>query len=240
MSESQAKEVSVNFSESGEIISTIPVGYGRDREIESGYISRIGQDELRVSPRRPGEVSGTAEGPRVPLGKLETRRRLSFMDDQIQDRRISQENDLIDRIEARAASRRSISNGNSNLEQRVIRDKPTILPMTFDGLSSWHDFKVQFEMLAELNQWNETQKATYLAVQLRGSAQQVLGNLPPSHRLDYGRLLQALRQRFAPSNQTPCKSYTTNKKGPKNGQFLGESNFWLAIKLFNLFANLLP
>ena len=40
----------------------------------------------------------------------------------------------------------------------------------FDGQSDWEAYKTQFEMLATVNNWSEVEKATYLAVSLKGSA----------------------------------------------------------------------
>ncbi|XP_062579100.1 uncharacterized protein LOC134241021 [Saccostrea cucullata] len=52
-----------------------------------------------------------------------------------------------------------------------------------------------------LNKWTELEKGLYLAVSLRGQAQGVLGNLPNTHKHDYVLLVNALEERFAPSNQ---------------------------------------
>ncbi len=48
---------------------------------------------------------------------------------------------------------------------------------TYDGTSSWHDFKAHFGVCAELNGWSYHEKGLYLAVSLRGQAQGVFGNL---------------------------------------------------------------
>ena len=46
-------------------------------------------------------------------------------------------------------------------------------PATFDGFSSWLDYKTHFDMCAELNRWNAKWKGLYLVVSLRGQAQDV-------------------------------------------------------------------
>ena len=81
-------------------------------------------------------------------------------------------------------------------------DKPRVRPATFDGTGSWNDYRVQFELLAELNGWAETSKAIYLAASLRGPAQSVLGDLDEDRRRSYSALTAALGQRFGPENQT--------------------------------------
>lgn len=55
---------------------------------------------------------------------------------------------------------------------RIIRPSP------YDGRTPWDAYKTQFEMLAELNGWTDQEKATFLAVNLKGPALAVLGNLP--------------------------------------------------------------
>lgn len=69
-------------------------------------------------------------------------------------------------------------------------------------MSSWEDYLVQFELLAELNGWSAREKAIYLAANLRGAAQAVLGDLDITKRRDFTALITALGQRFSPANRT--------------------------------------
>ena len=77
-----------------------------------------------------------------------------------------------------------------------------IKPATFDGKSSWIDFRSHFDICAELNGWSEQEKGLHLAVSLRGSAQSILGNLHGDSEKDFTSLCRALEERFAPANQT--------------------------------------
>ena len=52
-------------------------------------------------------------------------------------------------------------------------------PQPFGGEAPWDAYKLQFEMLAEINKWSDDEKATFLAVNLRGPALTVLTNLHP-------------------------------------------------------------
>ncbi|KAK3104661.1 hypothetical protein FSP39_007335 [Pinctada imbricata] len=79
--------------------------------------------------------------------------------------------------------------------------KNIIKTATYDGKSSWIDFKSHFDICAQLNDWNEAEKGLFLAVSLRGGAQAVLGNLPVESRKNYKELCTALEDRFCPSNQ---------------------------------------
>ena len=56
-------------------------------------------------------------------------------------------------------------------------------------------------MLAELNHWTEQEKATHLAISLRGSAVTVLTNLPEEQRSDFSALSAALKNRFGNNHQ---------------------------------------
>ncbi len=75
-------------------------------------------------------------------------------------------------------------------------------PPLYDGTTSWTDYLVQFDLVAELNGWDQGSMAMYLATSLRGAAQSVLGDLDEFGRRDYRTLVTSLNQRFGPQNQT--------------------------------------
>ena len=77
-----------------------------------------------------------------------------------------------------------------------------VKPATFDGSTSWLDYKTHFDMCSELNSWNDKQNGLHLAVSIRGQAQGVLGNLPATDRENYEKLAKALSERFSPESQT--------------------------------------
>ena len=54
--------------------------------------------------------------------------------------------------------------GPGSLDQK----RHSIKPATFDGSTSWSDFRAHFEVCAELNCWSAREKGMYLAVSLRG------------------------------------------------------------------------
>ena len=56
-------------------------------------------------------------------------------------------------------------------------------------------------MLARINRWTEEEKATYLAVSLKGSARTVLSNLPAKSLYSYDALVAALETRFGTAHQ---------------------------------------
>lgn len=82
-----------------------------------------------------------------------------------------------------------------------LKAKVRIKPTTYDGTSPWNDYAVQFEMLAEMNGWDERTQALYLAASLRGAAQAILGDLDKDRRRNYKALVKALSSRFGSDNQ---------------------------------------
>ena len=66
-------------------------------------------------------------------------------------------------------------------------------------------YLTQFKLLLELNHWTEQQKATYLAISLRGRALTVLTNLPKEQRGDFTTLATALKNRFGNNHQAEFK-----------------------------------
>lgn len=86
--------------------------------------------------------------------------------------------------------------GRTNVENRPLSAKPLITPSPYDGKTSWDDYQVQFELIAELNGWNTSTMAIYLAASLSGSAQAVLADLDANSRRNYQALREALSLRF--------------------------------------------
>ena len=72
-------------------------------------------------------------------------------------------------------------------------------PDTYCGTKTeWQDHICHFEQVALWNGWTESEKASQLAICLRGNAQRVLSELTPAELSDYQRLKSALAQRFNP------------------------------------------
>ena len=69
-------------------------------------------------------------------------------------------------------------------------------PNPYDGKISFPLYRTQFDMVAELNGWSESDKARYLTACLQGQALTVLNTLSASERVDYQRLTAALTERF--------------------------------------------
>jgi hypothetical protein len=93
---------------------------------------------------------------------------------------------------------------------------------TYDGTSSWLDYKSHFDACSRINQWSENEKGLYLAVALRGQAQGILGDLPIDKQQDYKSLVKALEERFAPPNQTELYRVQLTERRQKPAESLPE------------------
>ena len=94
--------------------------------------------------------------------------------------------------------------------------KPVVRPQKFEGTGSWEDYSAQFQLIADLNGWDDVTKATHLAVSLAGAARAVLGDLPEGERKDYESLNKAVRARFGTDNLTEV--YRTQIKSGARGK----------------------
>ena len=95
-------------------------------------------------------------------------------------------------------------------------------PAPYDGKSSWEAYLTQFKLLADLNHWNDQEKATYLAISLRGSAMTVLTNLPEEQRGDFGALSAALKNRFGNNHQAELNRARLRSRTIKKEETLPE------------------
>ncbi|MES9883163.1 MAG: C2HC-type zinc finger protein, partial [Sedimenticola sp.] len=95
-------------------------------------------------------------------------------------------------------------------------------PPIYDGHSSLQDYLVQFEIIAEMNQWSDTAKAMELVTSLRGLAQSILSDLSPAQRKDYPYLVTALTARFEPTNQSELYRAQMKTRLRKKGETIQE------------------
>ena len=91
----------------------------------------------------------------------------------------------------------------TQIQEPVVRkfNRREIKAATYDGSTSWIDYRTHFQTVAKLNEWTEEEKGLFLAASLRGHAQAVPGDLPGDNT-EYQYLVKALEERFAPPNQT--------------------------------------
>ena len=125
----------------------------------------------------------------------------------------------------------------SNVSQSYDRyRKPLVLPDKFDGSVGWQDYFAHFELCADLNRWNPREKANYLAVSLRGPAQELLGDMSPEMRQNYFILVDNLSTRFGSEGQTELFKAQLKSRQRKHNESLPE----LAQALRRLIARSYP
>lgn len=125
---------------------------------------------------------------------------------------ISNQTDNDCRNQARAPKSKSLSNvdnlskTNSNPSGSSIssgtQNGAKMKPQFYDGSEDLEDYLSQFEILAELNQWNYHSKSLYLASSLKGDARSMLSELSPIERRDFDTLVDILKLRFGSVNRS--------------------------------------
>ena len=204
---------SVSFPElSSDYARDVPTGKGA-----SGGGSRHFDAGTNVLQGRPTRSGADGRGPRAPgMGAKENnifqRRGRPSWEGALETDRVprygkghayprSGLNDLVNRQVSpivTATDGMSFNTSVGNINSPNIKQKKAA---TYDGSGSWQDYLVQFEMISHLNGWGDDVKALELAINLRGLAQEVLGDLEPSERQNYHCLTTALAARFEPENQ---------------------------------------
>ena len=89
----------------------------------------------------------------------------------------------------------------SSDEYARLTRKPVYEPGTFTGKEVFESYLCHFEIAAEINCWNNREKAVFLAASLQGGAQESLMELSAAQRMDFGLLVAALSTRYAPRGQ---------------------------------------
>ena len=64
--------------------------------------------------------------------------------------------------------------------------------MPYGGATTWDAYFAQFQIIAQVNNWNDGEKAAFLASSLKGQALTVLGSLRQEDRYNFELLVNAL------------------------------------------------
>ena len=125
------------------------------------------------------------------------------------------------RIEATTTPTASCGGG-GGAGEGACATKPVQRAPPYDGRSTWEAYRTQFEMLARVNNWNEMEKATYLAVSLKGPALTVLSNIPHDNLYNYSSLITALEARFGSAHQAELHRIKLKNRTRKREESLAE------------------
>ena len=95
-------------------------------------------------------------------------------------------------------------------------------PPKYDGKTDWGNYRMQFEIVAQLNEWGSVEKAAFLATSLEGSAANILGGIPADRRQDYAVLVAALEMRFGTAIQKELNRVKLRSRRRQRGEPLVE------------------
>lgn len=95
-------------------------------------------------------------------------------------------------------------------------------PAPFDGKTPWDAYRAQFELLARINSWSMEEKATYLAISLRGAAATVLTTLSFEKQQNYESLVAALSSRFGSEHQSELNRVRLRTRSRRREETLPE------------------
>jgi hypothetical protein len=100
--------------------------------------------------------------------------------------------------------------------------RPIQKASAFDGRTPWEAYHTQFEIVADINNWNNDEKAAFSATSLKGQALTVLSNLPPEGRSHYESFVTALESRFGNRRQTELNRMKLRSRSRRRDETLPE------------------
>ena len=93
---------------------------------------------------------------------------------------------------------------------------------SYDGSTSWQEYLVQFEMISQINGWDDRTKVMELATSLKGPALTVMVDLDPGLRNNYSALVNALNIRFRSLNSSELYRVQLKSRIKKKSESLAE------------------
>ena len=99
---------------------------------------------------------------------------------------------------------------------------PVQRPTLYDGKTPWDAYRIQYEMTAEINGWDESEKARFLVTSLTGAAMGVLQTLPVEDHNSYQRLEKALNARFRDNKKGEMAKVALQDRARRNKETLPE------------------
>ena len=101
-------------------------------------------------------------------------------------------------------------------------------PDTYSGKTDLEDWLRHFEIISRWNGWNEEEMGSSLASSLRGSAQQVLRDLPAAEMENYDSIICALKRRFDPEEREESHKDFFKTRNKKKDESISEYGFELS------------
>ena len=121
-----------------------------------------------------------------------------------------------------ASLSQEVRESSCRIQEHGDHRRPIQKPIPFDGGVPWESYKLQFELLAQMNGWSDRDKGLQLAISLRGPAMGVLSSLKPESRHDYQALMGALDIRFGVAHQKDLSRAKLKARMRQRGENLPE------------------
>ena len=111
-------------------------------------------------------------------------------------------------------STENVNHNSIDLDRHLVpRDSPPVVncknnrnismkPQLYDGDDDLNEYLAQFEILAEINNWDYITKSLYLAGSLKGGARALLNELDRDQRRDYDSLVRVLNNRYGSAERS--------------------------------------
>ena len=102
------------------------------------------------------------------------------------------------------------------------------IPFSFGGgEGKLRDHMLQFDIVADWNDWSYREKGANLAMSLKDGAQEVLQELSPASRQDYDSIADALKRRYDPDEKENLKRVEFRGRSKRKDETSGEFGFAL-------------
>ena len=107
-----------------------------------------------------------------------------------------------EQVEQQASSQALAGRERSLPAPKPRPEKPVIMPEAFDGVTrEWPEYLAYFKSCAELNQWEDQQKAMFLGVRLRGTPSRFFFTMETGRQSNWQHLCEDMGKRFAPASE---------------------------------------
>ena len=117
--------------------------------------------------------------------------------------------------EENAPDRLDAVNDAGRAREAIATARPVFMPETFTGVGrEWSDWSEQFDLAAEVNNWNEPLKLKCMSLLLSGRARDMYSGLPSDAKENYALLKAAMARCFEPcdSDDWSRASFTARRR----------------------------
>lgn len=116
-----------------------------------------------------------------------------------------------------APSTSAVHRATQQMQAQGLTPRPVFMPETFTGVGrEWSDWSEQFDLAAEVNQWDESLKLKFMSLLLAGRARDMYSGLTREAKNNYELLKAAMTRCFEPcdSDDWSRASFTARRRRP--------------------------